>query len=132
MKRHLVQIYALAVCFFCAVGMAVTVSFILYGIAQTTVPSFTLPGYHFERHADATAYRESKIAEAPESIQLEYAEMSPEMLEAERKQSLERHIAIERRDGYQNILLCGIISVVFACAFLLHWRLSRRQRAEAD
>ena len=132
MKRDLVQIYALAVCFFCAAGMAITVSFVLYGIVQATVPTFTLPGHQYERHADATAYRQSQIARAPESMQLEYAELSPEKLENERKRSLERHIATESRSGYQTILRCGIIFAVFACVFFLHWRLSRRQREAAD
>ena len=131
MKRSLVQIYALGVCFICAACMAISISFFLYGIAQIAVPSFTLSGYQYERHADVTAYRQSQIEREPESMRLEYAEMSPEKLEAERRQSLERHIATESRSGYQTILRCGIIFAVFACVFFLHWRLSRRQREAA-
>ena len=131
MQRNLFQIYALAVCFFCAAGMMITLSFVLYGFVQIAAPSFTLAGFHYERHADAVAYRQWQLAGSPESMQQHYADMSPEMLEAERKQSLQRHIAIESRNGYQNILRCGIIFAVFACAFFFHWRLSRRQRANA-
>ena len=132
MTRSLVQIYALAVCFFCAAGMAVTLNFILYGTVQFAVPALTMFGYEDERQADAKALLQTQITRVPESIRQEFAEMGPEQLEAERRLSLERHIAAESRDGHQTILQCGIIFAVLACVFFLHLRLSWHLKEAAD
>ncbi|MCY3877856.1 MAG: hypothetical protein OXF74_01600 [Rhodobacteraceae bacterium] len=126
MKRNIVQIYALAICMFCAAAMAVTLGFMGYGVIRIAAPSFTLSSYIHDSHADPEEFRSYRMNAAHESVQAKYAAMSDAELDVERHKSLDIKIAGERRGGYQGLLRSGIMLFVFAGFYLLHWKLSQR------
>lgn len=158
MKKTILEIYALAVCFAVVVCATVTLGIALWQIVTIAEPEFTIGGYLYEQHQDNAhfpAYRSGRCAPAePLDDPAAAAAMAADeatkaaadvangattlapckalgeaALTAEREASWAQALARERRDGIQTLAKCLLVLLVNLAVFLPHWLLARRARA---
>lgn len=139
MRRTLVEIYALAVCFFSVACLAITLGIALYDLVGIAAPAFTLDARDYERHQSDQAFLESGRT-TTHIVRVEGGERIEEIRKAtdstdltkKREESFQRALAAERRGAGQSLVRAGIILLIACLVFMLHWRLARNGQRGAD
>ena len=120
MKRSLLEIYALGVCFVTLICFAIALGVGFYDVVQIISPEFTLSQWEFEKHQTNERFLASWPKEKP---------IPPEdQVTALRKQSYAVAVAVERRSAVQSLVMVAIIVLIDVVIFLVHWRLGARAR----
>ena len=129
MKKSILEIYALAVCFFTIACFVVVVGLALWNVVTLIEPEFTLGNYTWERYHSDDAYKKQLVndhrcgAEKPSYIPPEGAALT----EA-RKHDLADALIIERRNAIQDLARYFIILLIDGIVFFAHWKLASRSR----
>jgi len=129
MKKSMLEIYALAVCFIALVCFVVALGIGLYDLIQIASPEFTLNAYEYERHQSNENFRGSpgrvlRGAFAP-GIPIEPTERPEEEVSQQREESFQAALRSERRRGLQSLLQIMIVLVIDVLVFVPHWLLAR-------
>jgi len=130
MKKSLIEIYALAVCFITVACFVVTFGLALWDVVEFTVPEFTINQSQYERHQSDDEY--SEYISRRSQYKGENAEPIPsgEELTKAREKSYAFIIASERRTALQDFFQKLIIILVDTIAFFIHWRIAGKARRE--
>ena len=132
MKKSMLEIYALSVCFVTLVCFVIALGIGIYDLIQIASPAFTLNAYEYERHQSNQAFGRSPRIEmrglAP-GVSIEPTEPSAVELTQQREESYQAALRSERRRGIQSLTIVGIVMVIDLCVFGVHWLLSKRTRA---
>ncbi len=120
MKKSLLDVYALAVCFVTIVCFAVALGIGLYDLVELSNPEFTLSSHMFERHESNEAFVRhwSKDKKRP----------SEEEITKPREESYRIELRKEQRSALQSLVQVVIIMVIDVVVFFLHWRLAKHAR----
>lgn len=132
MKKTILEIYALAVCFFTVACLVVVCGMALWNLVEIAAPEFTITNYQFDCHQSDEAYRDCQ------SGNLKYTRKeSPvafpegEALTSERLSAYDSVLKAERRSALQSLVKKFIVILVSAAVFFAHWRLARHAREQA-
>lgn len=146
MKKTILEIYALAVCFAAIVCATIALGIALWDVVQITAPEFTVNSYTFERYQDNDSFRSSDCAEDPAREAAKAAAAatgtatataansngkcgySDAELSAKREQEWAKQLNGERRQGFQSLVRCLIVILLDLLVFSAHWILARRAR----
>lgn len=147
MKKTILEIYALAVCFATIVCATVALGIALWDVVQVTAPEFTINNYSFERYQDNDSFRSSDCAADPARKAAEAAAAaasgtatataasnngkcgySDAELDAKRVQEWTKQLNSEKRQGFQSLVRCLIVILLDLLVFSAHWILARRAR----
>jgi len=124
MKKTLLEIYALAVCFVTLICFVISLGIGLYDIIEIVNPEFTMASYKFEQHQTNDEFVKSLSKEKEAQIQ----GLSEEKITKLRKESYQRAIKSEKREAFQSITRIIIILFINTVVFLIHWFLAKRER----
>lgn len=131
MKKNILGIYALAVCFIALAGIVISASITIYSLVGVTMPKITLNPYEYERHESNDSYwREerfsdlySSLANNGTAVQIIPERPSEDVLSKKRSEGFQ--LALQREE--RNMLQCFIQTVIYLLlallVFFLHWRL---------
>jgi hypothetical protein len=122
MKRTLIEIYALAVCFVALICAIITLGVGIYDFIEIANPKFTLSSHQYEQHQSNDAYFENDCKEGDKVA------ITEEEKTKKRLASFERALDSERRDAFQSLTRAVIILLIDAFVFLIHWRIARNAR----
>jgi len=130
MKKTILEIYALAVCFATIVCFVVALGFLVYDVAQIINPEFTLGSYEHEQHASNDAFWNSHIMPAdPWEDRAKERPRPPEHeLTKQREESHRQSLRYEQRNASQSLVQSTIIILIDSIVFMMHWRVARRAR----
>ncbi len=133
MKKTVLEIYALAVCFVAAVCFIISTGFASYAVVGIVSPEFTMSSWVHSQHQTNDAFWNSTdIPRVPGGSDEKSKERPTEPeLTQQREASYLRAIASERRDNFQTLVKSSIVTVIDVIVFLLHWLLARRERKSA-
>ena len=123
MKRSLLEMYALAVCFVTVTCLAIVTGIAIYDVVQIAAPEITLHSFKYERHQSNAAFRDSDHPD-PKAV----AALPEEEITKRRQESYVSTLNAERRDGWQSLLRMAIIMVIDIIFFVIHWQLAKRAR----
>lgn len=125
MKKTILEVYALAVCFVTVVCAVVALGIGAYDLLEITNPEFTLSAHQYERHQTNEAFftRECKD---------ETREKSEDEKTQQRLGSYERALKAESRDAVQSFVKVLIVLAIDILVFLIHWRIARYAREAAS
>jgi hypothetical protein len=125
MKKTILEVYAMAVCFGAIICFVITLGIGIYDIIEIAYPEFTLRSYDLTRHQTNDAYWASirNRSDKPGTPR-----PSEEALTKERLESYRWAIVSERRDGLQSLTRCIIILLINSFIFTIHWIIARRAR----
>ncbi len=115
MNRSLIQVYALAVCFFSLSCLIVALGIGLYDVVQMAVPDFTLQGYPSWETNEQFVYYHPDKKDLPE---VEVTVL--------RKAELAIAVAGERKEALRSAVFVGIIIMIDSVVFAIHWIIAKR------
>lgn len=136
MKKTLLEVYALLVCFVSISCFSITAGVGLYSAISVFSPELTIKSWEYERHQSNNRFwqehgpfafpvemekpkmGESKLPKRPTEAELTQA----------RKKSYVDALQSEQRSGLQTMLKTSIIALISMILFLVHWRIARRAR----
>ncbi len=123
MKKTLLEIYALAVCFVTLVCFAITLGVGLYDLIAISYPEFTLSSHAFERYQSDEAFIRNWPKDKPVPSGRELKKL--------RQEGYRVAILSEQRNGQQGLTKSLIIILINIVVFLPHWHLAKRAREAA-
>lgn len=129
MKKTILEIYALAVCFFTVACFVITLGLAIWDIVELSAPEFTILNHSFECHQSDETYKDCNASQHKYTRE-ESPEVFPsgqELTDA-RNKSYEQVIKSERRQALQGLVQKMIIILLDALVFFGHWRLARNSR----
>ena len=122
MKKPILEIYALAVCFFTVACFVITLGIALYDLIQITNPEFTLSAYQYERYQSNEAFKQSLHLNKDEKV------LSDEELTKRREEGHTQAIRAERHEAAQSLVQMSLIIFIDLIVFIIHWLLAKRVR----
>ena len=131
MKKSILEIYALAVCFVALLCFVIVLGIGMYDLIQITNPEFTLNAYEYERYQSNEAFKGSPgraLRGIAPGIPIEPTQRSEEEVTQQREKSYQAALRSERRAGMQSLIQIMIILVIDVLVFVPHWLLVRRTR----
>lgn len=133
MKKSILEIYALAVCFVTVVCFVVALGIAAYSMLEIAKPEFTIDSWQYSRHQTNDAYWNGYSGGGPYFGQSEKKKERPNEpeLTKEREESFARALSNEQRGGSQTLVKCLIVMLIDATFFAFHWHVSWRARASA-
>jgi hypothetical protein len=121
MKKSLIEIYALAVCFASIFFLIVWAAAGLHGTLRAVRPAMTMDGYTYERSLSDEAFMQTWPKERPSP--------DPSSVPGLRKAAYEQALQIEQRAGLHNLVSSLTYLLAAGLAFSLHWKLAQREHA---
>ncbi len=133
MKKAILEIYALAVCFAAITCFVIAAGVGLYALIGTLNPEFTLESWQYDRHQSNDAFWSSAPPPIPFDGKGEKRVRPPEQeLTRQRNESYQLVIRAERRDRMQTLVQVIIILLIDIVVFMIHWRIAKKARLEED
>lgn len=126
MKKSILEIYALAVCFATIVCFVIALGISIYDIVRIVNPEFTMSSYEYNRHQSNDAYWKS--SDNCGNDDKKGPRPTDEELTKQRLASYQQSIKSELRDAFQSLTQTVIIFIIAVVVFLVHWRVARRAR----
>lgn len=130
MKRTLLEVYALAVCFVTVGCFVIAFGIALYGAIGVAQPGFTLSGHTYEMHRTNDRFFNRQVFMPDEEKQQRVRPPEAE-LTRQRQESLAAAIDGERRDSAQTTVKSMIVVLIDLLVFFVHWRIARSPRMAA-
>ncbi len=131
MKKSILEIYALTVCFFAVVCFVFVSALAIHDLVQIMNPEFTLDRHHYERYLSNESYVRTS---QPSSAQAEaiLKAVPREEISRRRMSEFKRTLRAERHEGQLNLFKMLVVLVVDAVAFAVHWKIGHIARSEAS
>lgn len=120
MKKSLLEIYALAVCFVTVICFAIVLGIGLYDILEMSNPEMTIKSYQYQRHQSNEAFSRNKSKYKEKYSEAEITKI--------REKSYSVALKAEQRDAIQSFIRVLIIMLIDIIIFLIHWRLGKYAR----
>jgi hypothetical protein len=126
MKKTILEIYALAVCFVIVVSFAFSLGVGIYDVVKITYPEFTMSNWEYAKFQNNDAYRASNNSIGSNNHkdkQISETEITKKRLEA-----FSNAITNEKREGAQGLMIALIILLINCLIFIPHWIIARKAR----
>lgn len=123
MKRSLLQVYALAVCFatllcfVCALGIG------LYDVLQISAPEFTVSPYYSQPYQSKSEFQRY-FPDKQDASEKEIAGL--------RDAALQEAVRVERHSAVQSLAQVVIVLLIDACVYAVHWRMAKRAEPQVS
>ena len=129
MKKSLIEIYALAVCFMAVICFAIVFGILIYDIIEITNPEFSMSSRTINKHSSNDKFIDSVYREA---MKKKLQSKTDEEITKLRNESFALDIQDIKRKAMQSLVKLSIIIIIDIVLFYLHWILARRARISAD
>lgn len=126
MKRSLLEIYALAVCFVTVVCFVIALGVAIYSLVQIARPDFTMSSWEYDQFQSNDAF----WAKRANSIVSDKTKERPseEVLTKRREAQFVVALRNEQRAGGQSLVKALIVVLIDIVVFAVHWIMARRAR----
>jgi hypothetical protein len=124
MKKTLLEVYALAVCFVTITCFAISLGVGIYDVIELNAPEFTMKSCDYEKHQTNENFSRNWDEEKRQKF-------SEERITKLREDSYQVAIEKEKRDAIQSLLQILIIISIDTIIFLIHWLIARKSRNSA-
>ena len=120
MKKSILEIYALAVCFATVVCLVIALGVASYNIIGIFKPEFTMSVYEYDKYQSNDAFWKdySKNEQRPPEGELTLKRM----------ENYKLALHSEYRDAWQGLIKATLVVIFDVIFFIIHWRIARRAR----
>ena len=134
MKKSLLEIYALAVCFFTVACFVVVLGMTLWDVVELSGPEFTIDNHTYKIHQSDEAYSESLTGRhgCDGEKKTDYKPPEGQALTEAREKSYAQELRSERRGALQDLIKNLIILLVDLTVFVIHWKIGAYARKSAS
>lgn len=132
MKKTILEVYALAVCFITVSCFVICLGIGTYSVVQIANPEFTMNSYQYDKHQSNDAFWDcSSRGNYCSDEDKKKQRPGEEELTKKRLSAFASAIKSEQRDGSQSLVRMLIIIVIDIVVFFAHWTIARKARASA-
>ena len=135
MKKTIVEIYALSVCFVSVGCLVIVLSLAIWDIVGAMFPEFTVNAHEFERHQSNEDFLHFRLdileigrASGMKTDVPKGSELSEEQVSQARARNWNRLLKVERRGAVQGLARNIIILFIDIVLIWVHWGIARRAR----
>jgi hypothetical protein len=128
MKKSILEIYALAVCFFAAATLLIVGGAAAWDVVQLSAPELTLNSHDWRRYQDDEAYAESLKQRCSSKDEVREIPTGAELTK-KRETGYAQELVEHRRNALLSLMQNLLIILVASIAFFVHWRIAGRARA---
>jgi hypothetical protein len=129
MKRNVLEIYALAVCFFNVACFVIVLGMAVWNVVSIAVPQFTMNNYQWQQFQSDSTY--SKQLAMGQSCNKDYVAPTGRDLTDARVNALNEALASQRHGDISSLIHNIIILLINVLVFFAHWKLAARARQSA-
>lgn len=131
MKKSILEIYALAVCFMGVVAIVISLSTGIYDLIEISSPDFTIDQWQYEQHSSNDKFWENYPNRYPSKLNgSEVTKPSEEKLTQMRNDSYNVVLKNEQRSGTQSLVQTVIIFILSSIVFFFHWKIFNKTQKE--
>lgn len=130
MKRNVLEIYALAVCFFNVACFVIVLGMAAWNVVSIAIPQFTMNNYQWAQYQNDEAYGK-QLAMTHMSCKQDYVAPTGAALTNARVAALDQALASQRHGDISSLVHNIIILLINVLVFLAHWKLAARARQNA-
>ncbi len=127
MKKSILEIYALAVCFAAIVCSAIALGVAIYNVIEIINPEFTISAQEYNHHQSNDSFWKG-CSNVYGTGKKEEKKPLEEELTKLRLESYQQALKSERRNAFQSLTKTIIIIIIDIFFFVVHWRIARRAR----
>ena len=131
MKKSLLEIYALAVCFITIACFVVTLGIALYALVGIADPEFTLNSYQFAQYQTNDQYWRGCGIGNCVGVERKGERPAEADLTRQREEAFARALSNERRESSQTLVKSLIVLLVDSAVFAVHWVIARHARSSS-
>ncbi len=133
MKRTVIEIYALLVCFGAMACLSINTGLVIYDVVSLVKPSLIINDYQYKNHQNNNNYWQHQLSRS-NTIKINDSTLNPKKNEQNIKRPLESKLTQQRLNSYQSVIeaekrnvIKGLISeliviLVSLVLFFIHWR----------
>ena len=125
MRKTILEVYSLSVCFVTILCFAITLGVALYDVVQFTAPKFSLSSWDVEKHQSNESYTKCWNDEKREKY-------SDEEITNLRTESYLSTISSEKRDAIHSFIMSCIIILIDIIIFFVHWKVAQKARNTSE
>ncbi len=129
MKKTILEIYALAVCFVTVICFAVCLGVAGYSLIEIGKPDFTMRSYEYNQYQTNNQFWKDCGRTYCSDEEKKRPRPSEEELTNKRKEAFDRALASEQRDGAQTLVKTLIVILIDIITFVVHWVVARKARS---
>lgn len=128
MKKSILEIYALAVCFFNVACFVIVLGLAAWHVVELSVPKFTINSGDYQQHQSDEAFHDWLVRQRNCGDKTAYVPPEGAALTTAREKSLAQVLFTERRRALQDLIQNLFILCINVVAFAFHWRIAVRAR----
>ena len=131
MKKSILEIYALAVCFVAVIVFTITLGIGVYNIVELVNPELTMNAWEWEKYQSNDTFFEQMPRNYDEKGNIDNRnDYDEDEITQKRENGYKIAIKSTRRGALQSIIRVLIILVINIMIFVPHWKLAKRSREE--
>jgi hypothetical protein len=130
-KKSMLEIYALAVCFVTVVCFVVSLGMALYAAVGIASPEFTMSSWTYAQYQTNDAFWNSRGNRSCSSEEKPKERPNDAELSKQREVAFASAVLSERRESTQTVVKTAIVMLIDLVVFLFHWHIAKRARASA-
>lgn len=127
MKKNLVEVYALAICFFTVACFVIVLGMTAWNVVALSSPEFTINNHIYDAHLTDENYRHW-LRQQNQYCTEDYKPPEGAELTKSREINWQHEIRVEQRGALQNLVQNVIVLVIDLLVFVAHWVIARRSR----
>ena len=129
MKKTILEIYALAVCFVTVICFVACLGVAGYSVIEISKPDFTMRSWDYNQYQTNDAFWKDCGHRYCSDEEKKKPRPSEEELTKQRQDAFSRALISEQRDGAQTLVKTLIVMLIDIVVFFVHWVIARRARA---
>jgi len=131
MKKSILEIYALAVCFLGIISIVVSLGIGIYNIVEIIYPEFAVDQWQYEQHSSNDKFWQNHPKRYPPELNGKALQKpSEEELTKMRTESYDLVIKNQQRNSIQSLVQSLIFLIISSIFFVLHWKLFRKSQKQ--
>ena len=129
MKKSILEIYAMAICFVAVVVFAVSLGTGLYSIVEIANPELTMNSWDWERYqSNDIFFLQMPHQYNEKGNRPKREDFDEEKLTQKREDAFKLSVNANRREAIQSLIRTMLILFVSVLVFIPHWTLAKRSR----
>lgn len=135
MKKTILEIYALLICFGAVICLSVNVGMAIYSVIGIKYPEITMGSFQYQIHQNNDNYWQEQSGRFVDELQINDTHSNKKIprqrpieaiLTQQRLDSYQTQRTVEKRNRLQDIIREIIISIISVLLLIVHWRFMRK------
>ncbi len=131
MKKSILEIYALAVCFTCIIAIVISLVISIYSIIEISYPEFGVNNWEYQKHqTNNNFWKENRNIKFDQNNNNTPQRPSDKELTKLRIESYSVVLKNVKRESTQALVRTSIFLIISSIFFYLHWKIFKKSQLQ--